>query len=89
MQWQAMDMLAEIAEECSFDMVMEPGDIQFLNNHIIYHSRNAYQDEPQSNKKRSLLRIWLSAPHRSLPESHQVLWRETESGKIRGGIAQA
>jgi hypothetical protein len=88
-QWEAMDLLADIAEECSFEMTLEPGDIQFLNNHVIYHSRNAYQDDPANNRVRCLLRIWLSAPHRSLPESHRVLWRETESGKIRGGIGQA
>ncbi len=87
-QWQAMDLLAEIAEQCAFEMTLEPGDIQFLNNHVIYHSRTAYHDDPASGRVRNLLRIWLSTPIRALPENHRVLWRETESGKIRGGIAQ-
>jgi hypothetical protein len=87
-QWQAMDLLAELADELSMEMTLEKGDIQFLNNHVIYHSRTEYKDNPANGMVRSLLRIWLSAPHRALPENHRVLWHEVEKGKIRGGIAQ-
>jgi hypothetical protein len=86
MQWQALDTLACLAEEQHFDMELARGDIQFLNNHVIYHSRTAYQDDADAGLQRCLWRIWLSAPHRALPESHAVLWGEVEVGKIRGGI---
>jgi hypothetical protein len=70
MQWQALDTLALLAEEQHFDMVLAEGDIQFINNHVIYHSRTAFEDDPGSGRQRCLWRIWLSAPHRALPPSH-------------------
>ena len=88
-QRRAMDMLAQLAAKNAFAMRLEPGDIQLLNNHVIYHARDSYQDSPSEGRVRNLLRIWLSAPHRSLPASHKVLWGEVESGKMRGGIGQA
>jgi hypothetical protein len=43
-QWQALDLLAEIAEEQCFEMSFAPGDIQFVNNHAIDHARSAFED---------------------------------------------
>ncbi len=85
-QWQGLDVLAMLAEEQHFEMVLAAGDIQFVNNHVIYHSRTAFEDDADAGKQRCLWRIWLSAPHRALPPAHAVLWREVESGKVRGGI---
>jgi hypothetical protein len=86
-QWQALDTLAMLAEEQHFEMELAEGDIQFINNHVIYHSRTAFEDDPSAVRQRCLWRIWLSAPHRALPPGHSVLWREVESGKVRGGIS--
>jgi len=86
-QWQALDTLAMLAEEQHFEMELAEGDIQFINNHVIYHSRTAFEDDPNAVRQRCLWRIWLSAPHRALPPGHSVLWREVESGKVRGGIS--
>ena len=86
--WQALDLLAEIADRHALDMTLRRGDIQFLNNHVIYHSRAEFEDDPDRGLVRSLSRIWLCAPHRSLPASHHVLWQRTEAGQIRGGIRQ-
>lgn len=86
-QWEALDLLAEIAEEICLDMVLEPGDIQLLNNHVIYHARTAFENDPQRGMERRLYRIWLCVPNnRSLPANHRVLWGETETGLLRGGI---
>ena len=37
-----------------------PGDIQFLHNHTILHARSAYEDWPEVERKRHLLRLWLA-----------------------------
>ena len=29
------------------DMTLQPGDVQFLHNHCIWHARSAYTDWPQ------------------------------------------
>ena len=87
-QWQALDLLAEIAEEQCFEMSFAPGDIQFVNNHVIYHARSAFEDDDEG-QDRLLLRLWLSMPNsRALPGDHEVLWRAVEAGALRGGIGQ-
>jgi len=89
-QWEAIDLLAEIAEESSFEMRFKPGDIQFINNHIVLHSRSAFEDDPATNCVRDLHRLWLCVPNgRALPEDHAVLWRNVEAGSMRGGIGLA
>ena len=42
------------------DMDFRPGDMQFLCNHTILHSRTAYEDWPEPQDRRHLLRLWLA-----------------------------
>ena len=51
-----------MANELRLKMDFEPGDIQLLNNHIILHARSAYEDYPEPERKRHLLRLWLADP---------------------------
>lgn len=89
-QEEALDMLGELAEELCFEMPLEPGDLQLLNNHVIYHGRTAFTDDAGSRQDRLLYRLWLSMPNsRPLPESHRVLWGSVEAGAIRGGFGAA
>ncbi len=57
-----LDTYEEIAEDPAlyFDMDLEPGDIQWLSNHTILHARTEYEDHPEPERKRHLLRLWLS-----------------------------
>ena len=87
-QAEAIDLLHDIAEELSFEMSFRPGDIQFVNNHVIYHARRGFEDDP-ADGGRLLLRLWMAVPNsRALPDDHRVLWRNTEAGALRGGIGQ-
>lgn len=86
-QDQALDLLAELANELCYEMTLQPGDIQLLNNHVIYHARDPYEDDAPSGKRRLLMRLWLAMPNsRPLPESYGVLFGDIEPGAIRGGI---
>jgi len=88
-QAEALDLLHELADEVSFAMSFAPGDIQFVNNHVIYHARTAFTDDPASGRDRLLLRLWLAMPNsRALPEGHEVLWGDIAAGALRGGIGQ-
>ena len=88
-QDEALDMLAEVAQELCFEMTLEPGDIQLLNNRVIYHGRTAYEDEPGAGSDRLLLSLWLATPNsRPLPEGFDVRWGSIAPGTPRGGIAQ-
>ena len=55
-EWQALDLLATLAEELCFEMGFAPGDIQFVNNHVIYHARSAFEDDDEG-QDRLLLRL--------------------------------
>ncbi|HXQ41905.1 MAG TPA: TauD/TfdA family dioxygenase [Candidatus Udaeobacter sp.] len=87
-QDEALDLIAEVAEAICYRMRLAPGDMQFLNNHVIYHARDAFTDDRQVGQARRLLRLWLAAPNsRALPEDHAVLWGNVAAGALRGGIA--
>lgn len=46
--------------DLQLDMWLEPGDMQFISNHTTIHSRTEYEDWPERERKRHLLRLWLS-----------------------------
>jgi hypothetical protein len=88
-QIAAMDLLAEVAEEVCLYAPFTPGDLQLLNNHVVFHGRTAYEDDPTAAQERLLLRLWLSVPNsRQLPEGFDVLWGSIAAGAIRGGAVQ-
>jgi len=84
----ALDLLDELAEDPDLHLNMEfrPGDIQLLHNHTIFHDRTAFEDWPEPERKRHLLRLWLCPPNgRPLPERYAARWGSVTIGD-RGGI---
>ena len=61
-QEAAFDAIDQMAADPAFhlDMDFQPGDMQFLNNHVILHSRTTYEDHADPAKRRHLLRLWLA-----------------------------
>jgi len=62
-QLGAMRLIEDIANAPTFhiEMDFQPGDIQLLNNSVILHAREAYEDDPDPTRRRHLLRLWLAA----------------------------
>jgi hypothetical protein len=62
-QLEAMAVLDQLNSDPRFSVTMDlqPGDMQFLSNHIILHSRTAYEDHPEPERRRDLIRLWLRA----------------------------
>jgi alpha-ketoglutarate-dependent taurine dioxygenase len=58
-----MDAIESIANDPAFhvEMDFQPGDIQWLNNATMLHAREEYVDWEEPERKRHLLRLWLSA----------------------------
>lgn len=88
MQVEAMDLLDEITAEegVALNMELRPGDIQLLCNYNVFHSRTAYEDWPEPERRRHLLRLWLAcndgpALPESLLENYEGL---TEGGRPNG-----
>ena len=60
----ALDFLDEVTlrPEMKLDILHAPGDVSFINNHVIMHSRTEFADHEDPRRGRLLLRLWLHAP---------------------------
>lgn len=88
-QIEALDLLDELAgsEEFYLDCEWQPGDMNFVHNHQILHARTDYEDYPELDLKRHLLRLWLSTNEGwELPPIFEEKYGSVEQGKRRGGI---
>ncbi len=70
-QLDALKYYREVVAQCAVDLVFEQGDIQLLHNNVMQHSRRAFTDWPEPERKRHLYRLWLNAGKdaRPLPKS--------------------
>jgi Taurine catabolism dioxygenase TauD, TfdA family len=87
-QVEVMDEIDAILQEPGFalQMAFEQGDIQFLHNHQILHSRNDFENWPDPKLQRHLLRLWIAPPSaRPLPAYFDSRWGGVIPGD-RGGI---
>ena len=88
LQTEALDLLDELANDPQLNLLMElqPGDIQFVHNHTILHDRTAFEDYPEPERKRHLLRLWLApANARPLPKVYAERFGSITPGD-RGGV---
>ena len=46
-------------DDLSVDFDLEPGQIQFVDNRALGHSRTAFVDDPDPSRRRHLVRLWL------------------------------
>lgn len=58
----AIDKVVELTNDPRFrlDMDLQAGDIQLINNYTVMHSRTEYEDYPEPERARHLLRLWLA-----------------------------
>lgn len=85
---EALDWFDRLANDPALhlEMRLEPGDIQFVYNHALLHDRTAFDDWPDPERRRHLLRLWLSIDgDRPLPECFSERYGSIEIGD-RGGI---
>src|SRR6516165_3869737 len=46
-------------DDLSVDFDLEPGQIQFVHNRALGHSRTAFVDHPEPDRRRHLVRLWM------------------------------
>jgi TfdA family taurine catabolism dioxygenase TauD len=58
-QREALDLLDELADDPALHLRMEflPGDVQLVHNHTLPHDHTAFEDWPEPERKRHLLRL--------------------------------
>lgn len=63
-QAEALEFVQAVANRpgMALSMMFEDGDMQFLNNHVMLHAREAYEDHADPSLRRHLLRMWISYP---------------------------
>ena len=67
----ALDLFDELAHDpdIHLDMDLQVGDIQFCNNYVTLHSRTSYVDFPEAERRRHMVRLWLTMdPRRPLAD---------------------
>jgi hypothetical protein len=79
-QKEAVEVYRQTVEDCALDIDFARGDIQFLNNFVMLHTRRGYEDWPDAARKRHLLRLWLYDPAgRTIP-------KEQREGRFGRGV---
>ncbi|KAK2614633.1 hypothetical protein N8I77_001442 [Diaporthe amygdali] len=58
-QVEVLDKLEALARENRLELDLKPGDMLFLNNLAIVHSREAFENDPEAGKVRHLVRLWM------------------------------
>jgi hypothetical protein len=88
---EALDRLDALTDDPAlhFTMALEPGDMQFVHNHVLLHDRTAFDDAPEPERRRHLLRLWLApADARPLPAVYAQRYGGVTPG-ARGGVPSA
>lgn len=73
-QAEALDAVHFSALRHSLEIELQAGDMVFINNFAIMHSRESFRDTVDS--KRYLLRLWLNNPEKGweIPEGLRLAW---------------
>lgn len=59
---KALDCLREITlrDSHGYRYMLEPGDVQMVSNHSVFHARSDYVDYDEPERKRCLFRLWVN-----------------------------
>lgn len=86
-QLEAIEFAQDVANrpELRLSMMLQPGDMQFINNLTTLHARSAFEDYDEPERARHLLRMWVALDDaKRRPLSH--LLDERYDWVRRGGI---
>lgn len=88
-QREALDVLNQLQVDprLCYSMQLDQGDLQLLNNYVVVHSRTDFEDWPEPQRKRHLLRLWLTIPQsQPLPPQWAEYYGDVRAGAVRGGL---
>ncbi len=74
-QREAIRLAEDLAEDHHYEIDFQVGDIQFLNNFVLLHTRNEFEDWPERERKRLLWRLWLANDGLRPPTDYALQWR--------------
>jgi len=76
--------------ELYLETMLQPGDMQFVNNRFLMHARTDYEDWEDVAKYRLLLRIWMQLPDLSVvpADMQHFVNRDRADGGIAKSVAK-
>lgn len=86
-QKEAIALYKSIAQTIAIDIDYQIGDISVVQNHVTLHSRSAFEDWPETERKRHLLRLWLSTD--GAYPVHDDIEREIRGVTVEGTVLRA
>lgn len=86
-QQEAIALYRSLCEQLYIDIDFEPGDISYVNNHVTLHSRTAFEDWPEPERKRHLLRLWITTD--GARPVHEDIWSEIQGVVVEGTTFKA
>ena len=87
-QVEALDLFDALANDPALNIFIgfQPGDVQLVHNHTLLHDRTGFENWPEPERHRHLLRLWLAADGaRPLPPVFAQRYGSVTVGD-RGGI---
>lgn len=77
------------SEKWQYRRHFEKGDVLFLDNHVLLHSRTSFTNGEDINERRHLYRAWIAVPNsRPLDKSMACFFGDVEAGSERGGVKE-
>jgi hypothetical protein len=80
---EALNYMEEVSNrpDVRLDFPMAPGDLLFVNNCLILHTRTAFEDSDKPELRRHLLRLWLRQDDR--PAAEGVIVHKGKAGIVK------
>ncbi|XXR67043.1 TauD/TfdA family dioxygenase [Sorangium sp. So ce388] len=77
LQREALDYFQQVADsdELAYKFMLEPGEASLMSNYTVLHSRSTFEDWPEVERRRLLLRLWLRLHHGDRRPLHPSLQR--------------
>ena len=88
----ALDAIESLANQPGIHagILQQPGDMLFMNNWVTLHRRSGFEDYREPERKRHILRIWISPPNnRPIDPLFMDNYGAVAAGSIRGGMTEA
>jgi hypothetical protein len=77
-------------EDLVYETMLEPGDLQLLNNRAVLHGRTPFEDYEGLGRRRLMLRLWLAIPGWApLPENMRLHAGDRAEARRRAGTPPA
>lgn len=84
-QLEAIRMYQDLARELALDIEFERGDMSYSNSHVTLHSRTSFEDWPEPERRRHLIRLWMRVEEERRPLIPE-LDHEIERGVKPAGV---